>query len=556
MAFERLLVSFRPERILFDEPELLVVDKPAGVVVHGGDESLAGDLVSRLRRVLRESGRDDYLGVHQRLDTATSGVLLFTRRREANRGVAEAFEERRTKKQYTALVRLGQGVPATLLQGKWLALEHRLVTRDGRTRVVSNGGDPARARARLVERRGDLARVELELETGRTHQLRVQLAAVGAPVLGDTLYGDLRHGKALRLMLHAARLELPDGRSFEAKIPALFDRVLDGQGEDLGSAFEQREALADAACLRAPLVDRASVFRLVNDAADLMPGVTIDRYGEYAVLAVSSPAAEAVAETLAETLVEGGAKGVYLKRRMRADLRKQDHAELAPDSAFRGEPAPARLEVTEGDMKLWVELGGGLGTGLFVDQRDGRARVRSLAAGGKVLNLFSYTSSFSVAAALGGAARVVSVDLSRRVLDIARENFRLNGLDPAQYEFYQADALAWMEKRVKKPERFSLVILDPPSFSSEGSGKAFNVRQHYGNAAELAIELLEPGGTLLAVTNHRGTTLEKLRLVLRDAAARAGRRIEQLKDAPSPLDCPPLPEGPHPSKSVFLRLSR
>jgi 23S rRNA (cytosine1962-C5)-methyltransferase len=193
---------------------------------------------------------------------------------------------------------------------------------------------------------------------------------------------------------------------------------------------------------------------------------------------------------------------------------------------------------------------------LFVDQRDGRARVRALAPGGKVLNLFSYTSSFSVAAALGGATRVVSVDLSRRVLDIARENFRLNGLDPAKYEFYQADALAWMEKRVKKTERFSLVVLDPPSFSSEGSGKAFNVRQHYGDAAELAIRLLEPGGTLLAVTNHRGTSLDKLRKTLRDATQRAGKRVEQLKDAPSPLDCPPLPEGPHPSKSVFLRLSR
>ncbi len=556
MAFERLLVSFRPERILFDGPELLVVDKPSGVVVHGGDESLAGDLVSRLRRFLRESDRDDYLGVHQRLDTATSGVLLFTRRRDANRAVAGAFEERRSNKEYVALVWLGRRVPAPLLQGKWLTLEHRLATRDGRTRVVSSGGDPARARVRLVERRGEIALVELALETGRTHQLRVQLAAIDAPVLGDPLYGDAHHEKAPRLMLHAARLELPGGPAFEARTPALFRRVLEGRGEELGTVDEQREALADAACLRAPLLDRASAFRLVNDAADSMPGVTIDRYGDFAVLAVSSPAAEAASQTLAELLVEGGAKGVYLKRRLRADLRKQDHAELAPDRAFLGEAAPERFEIREGEMKLWVELASGLGTGLFVDQRDGRARVKSLAAGGKVLNLFSYTSSFSVAAALGGATRVVSVDLSRRVLEIARENFRSNGLDPSKYEFHQDDALAWMEKRLKKTDRFSLVILDPPSFSSEGSGKAFNVRQHYGHAAELALRLLEPGGTLLAVTNHRGTSLEKLRKTLRDAAQRAGRRIEQLKDAPSPLDCPPLPEGPHPSKSVFLRIAR
>jgi 23S rRNA (cytosine1962-C5)-methyltransferase len=556
MAFERLLVSFRPERILHDGPELLVVDKPRGMVVHGGDERLAGDLVSRLRRFLRESGRDDYLGVHQRLDAPTSGVLLFTRRREANPAVAEAFAGRRSKKRYVAVVHLGARAPGALLQGKWITLEHRLATHDGRTRVVSSGGDLARSRARVVSRRGELALVELELETGRTHQLRVQLAASGAPVLGDPLYGDVRHAPAPRLMLHAERLELPDGRAFEAEVPAIFARALAGALDELGSPVEQEEALADAACLREPLAARATAFRLVNDAADLLPGVTIDRYADFAVLSVSSPAAEAAAGRLAELLVEGGAKGVYLKRRLRADLRKQDHAELAPERVFRGEPAPDRVEVTEGDMKLWVELGGKLGTGLFVDQRDGRARVRELAAGGRVLNLFSYTSSFSVAAALGGATRVVSVDLSRRVLEIARENFRLNGLDPQKYEFYQADALSWMEKREKKGERFSLVVLDPPSFSSEGSGKAFNVREHYSDAAELSLRLLEPGGMLLAVTNHRKTSLERLRKTLREAAARAGRRVEQLKDAPSPLDCPPLPEGPHPSKSVFLRLAR
>lgn len=554
MAFERLLVSFRPERILFDGPDLLVVDKPAGIAVHGGDETLGADLVSRLRRLLRDSGRDDYLGVHQRLDAVTSGVLLFTRRREENRAIAEAFEGRAAKKRYIALVRLGRRSRVRLRDDKWLVLEHQLATREGRTRVVRSGGELARARARLVTQRGEVALVELELETGRTHQLRVQLAAVGAPVLGDAIYGDARGDRVPRLMLHSSTLSLPDGRSFQAKLPALFERVLEGRAEELGSSAEQREALADAACLRAPLSTRASAFRLVNDAADLLPGVTIDRYGDYAVLAVASPAAEAAAEELAQALVEGGARGVYLKRRLRADLRRQDHSELAPDRPLRGEPAPARFEVSEGDMKLWVELGGGLGTGLFVDQREGRARVRSLAAGGSVLNLFSYTSSFSVAAALGGAKRVVSVDLSRRVLELAKENFRLNGLDPQKFEFYHDDALAWMEKRVKKSERFSLVILDPPSFSSEGAGKAFSVREHYGYAAELALRLLLPGGTLLAVTNHRGTSLDKLRRTLRDAATRAGRRIEQLKDAPSPLDCPPLPEGPHPSKSVLLRL--
>ena len=187
MAFERLLVSFRPERILFDGPELLVVDKPSGVVVHGGDESLAGDLVSRLRRFLRESDRDDYLGVHQRLDTATSGVLLFTRRRDANRAVAGAFEERRSNKEYVALV--------------WG------VVQAGRRIDLPIGRDPndrqkmsARARrARSAVTRITFARhlrgvtlCHVAIHTGRTHQIRVHLSAIGHPIVGDATYGGVK----------------------------------------------------------------------------------------------------------------------------------------------------------------------------------------------------------------------------------------------------------------------------------------------------------------------------------------------------------------------------
>ncbi len=203
-------------------------------------------------------------------------------------------------------------------------------------------------------------------------------------------------------MLHAARLELPDGRAFEAKVPALFARVLEGRGDELGSADEQRDALADAACLREPLVDRASAFRLVNDAADLMPGVTIDRYGEFAVLAVSSPAAEAASETPRRAPRRGRREGRVLEAPDASGSPQAGSHDARARQRVSWRGGLERLEVHGREMKLWVELGAGLGTGLFIDQRDGRARVRSLASGAKVLNLFSYTSSFSVAAALGG----------------------------------------------------------------------------------------------------------------------------------------------------------
>ncbi|HEX5098742.1 MAG TPA: class I SAM-dependent methyltransferase, partial [Polyangiaceae bacterium] len=192
----------------------------------------------------------------------------------------------------------------------------------------------------------------------------------------------------------------------------------------------------------------------------------------------------------------------------------------------------------------------------FVDQRDNRKRVRELVRGLRVLNLFSYTSSFGVAAALGGASRVVSVDVSRRALDVARENFRANGLDPTKHGFEQSDALEWLVRAAKRNERFDLVVLDPPSFASDAGGTAFNVREHYGLAAERALRVLAPGGRLLAVTNHRKTSVGRLRRTLREAAERARVRVKQLKDLPSGLDCPSGPDGPSPSKSVLVTLER
>jgi 23S rRNA (cytosine1962-C5)-methyltransferase len=204
-------------------------------------------------------------------------------------------------------------------------------------------------------------------------------------------------------------------------------------------------------------------------------------------------------------------------------------------------------------MRVVVELGRGVQTGLFVDQRDNRRRVRELSSGARTLNLFSYTSSFGVAAALGGAERVVNVDVSKRALDISRDNFRENGVDPALHGFVQADALEWLARAAKKHERFELIVLDPPSFARKGGGAAFSVREHYGVVAERALRVLAPGGHLLAVTNHRKTSVGALRRELRDAAERAGVSIEQLKDLPPGLDCPDGPEGPVPSKSVLLR---
>jgi 23S rRNA (cytosine1962-C5)-methyltransferase len=534
------------ERVLADDADLIVVDKPSGIVVHGGDELLRGDVVTRVAALLASRGEDDYLAVHQRLDKDASGVLLFVRDRGHNARLARDFETHAARRSYLAAVT----DPGLSDRGE---LEHRLEAgAEGRMRVVARGGKLARSRYRVLERAPGRALVELAIETGRTHQLRVQLAKIRAPIGGDTLYGG---EPAERLLLHASSLLVPSlGRSFEARCPERFAGWVRGEPCRLGSAASVRAALADAACRRWPLASDNDAYRLANDLGDGLPGVTLDLYAEFAVLSISSEEAQARAKELADAVVALGARGVFLKLRVRTDLRRADVRELAPSTPLAGEAAPAELEVHEGRRRYSVALADGLSTGLFLDQREGRDLVQRLAGGQRVLNLFCYTCAFSVAAALGGAERVTSVDLSARALERGRQAFVRNHLDPGAHRFFKADVVEWLGRARRRSERYGLVILDPPSFGT-GPRASFDIARGYPAVAADALALLEPGGRLLAITNHRKTSRERLRKLLHGAARSAGRRVAQMKDLPSPLDCPPLPTGPHPSKSVLVTLA-
>ncbi|MFZ5895639.1 MAG: class I SAM-dependent methyltransferase [Myxococcota bacterium] len=558
-------VPWVDSRILEDSPDFLVVDKPSGIPTHGGDAALGDDVVTRLAQRLEACGRDAYLGVHQRLDLGTSGVLAFVRQRELSGAVQRAFESGAVKKRYIAGVHIAASSP--LARRDELVLEHRIES-TGKLQRVSPRGKPCRARCRVLDRRAERALVELLPETGRTHQLRVQLAAIDASIAGDRDYGGVR---AQRLLLHAESLELLS-RRFRAPVPPLFQRWLEARENELGSSAEIEQKLADAASRRYPLLERTEAFRWVNAAADYLFGVEIDLYAGYATLALSADEAIARRDELADLVHAAGALGVYLKLRARTDLRRADHSELAPTTAHRGDTAPSPLPVREGPLQIEIQLGDGLSTGLFLDQRDNRARVQAAAAGRRVLNLFSYTCSFSVAAALGGAARVTSVDLSRRALRRGEQNFRLNALDPTHHAFVCEDVLRYLTRAVERLERaqthsrsrssdlvdsntFDLIILDPPSFSTAGKGKTLSVDRDYARLVALCLELLTARGQLLAVTNHRKTSAPALRRIVLAEAERASRPVESAKLLASGHDCPDGPDGPHPSKSVWLRLS-
>jgi 23S rRNA pseudouridine955/2504/2580 synthase len=197
----------REYRIVHEDDGLLVVDKPAGMAVHGGSGVSFG-VIEQLRRQ-RPQAR--FLELAHRLDRETSGLLMIAKKRSALTALHDLFREGRIEKRYLALVKGRWREP---LRHVKLAL-HKYLTEEGERRVsVSPEGKAAHSIVRLVARWENFSLVEVELKTGRTHQIRVHLAHLGFPLCGDDKYGDFALNKTLqkqglsRMFLHAAKLAL------------------------------------------------------------------------------------------------------------------------------------------------------------------------------------------------------------------------------------------------------------------------------------------------------------------------------------------------------------
>jgi 23S rRNA (cytosine1962-C5)-methyltransferase len=160
--------------------------------------------------------------------------------------------------------------------------------------------------------------------------------------------------------------------------------------------------------------------------------------------------------------------------------------------------------VSEQGLKFWVNLGTHLDTGLFLDHRRTRARLRAEAAGKSFLNLFSYTGSFTVYAAAGGAERTTSVDLSKRYLDWAERNLQLNHFEGRIHQLVRADASEWLADARKQDRKYDLIVIDPPPFSlSKSMRRSFNVQRDHVRLVDDGLALLAPEGSLYFSTSFQ-----------------------------------------------------
>ena len=185
--------------------------------------------------------------------------------------------------------------------------------------------------------------------------------------------------------------------------------------------------------------------------------------------------------------------------------------------------------VFEHGGRFWVNFEDYLDTGLFLDHRVTRQKLGAWAKGQRFLNLFCYTATATVHAALGGARASTSVDMSATYLDWAGRNFELNGLDRTKHERIQADCLAWLEEARRDKRRYDLIFLDPPSFSnSKRMADVLDVQRDHPHLIRACLDLLAPGGTLVFSTNLRTFRLE--------AESLGDCRIEDISRATLPPD--------------------
>lgn len=261
---------------------------------------------------------------------------------------------------------------------------------------------------------------------------------------------------------------------------------------------------------RAPLYAQRSAVRLSDREIDR--DLTVDDYAGHLLLTdygsgLSRDFLRSVAAAFADALGQIGrtVNSASVKARP-DDLAHRGVRQTSAPKLLLGDPPPDRFAVAEDDLLLGVSfVDAGFATGLFLDMVEGRRLVRRLAGEhGQVLNLFSYTGAFSIAAAKGGAQQVIEVDTSRKWLGWSQNNQRLN--DVMGHGIVRQRCEDAVRLLGKQPDAsFDLVISDPPSYANPKRGKRFTVEAGYRQMAGDFERVVRPGGRLLACCNHAGT---------------------------------------------------
>ena len=249
--------------------------------------------------------------------------------------------------------------------------------------------------------------------------------------------------------------------------------------------------------------DLTTAFRLFNQEGDGFGGLTVDLYGDYAVFSWYNSYVYQIRKVISEAFrqVFPEVLGAYEKIRFKGLDYESAHV--------YGQEAPDFFTVLENGVLYQVFMNDGLMTGIFLDQHEVRGSlVDWLAMGKSLLNMFSYTAAFSVAAAMGGASQTTSVDLAKRSRELSQAHFQANGISTDDHRFIVMDVFEYFKYAKRKGLTYDVIVLDPPSFA-RNKKQTFSVAKDYYKLISQSLEILNPGGIIIASTNAANVSRQK-----------------------------------------------
>ncbi len=319
-------------------------------------------------------------------------------------------------------------------------------------------------------------------------------------------------------------------------------RILSWRDEAIDNAWWRR--MLDRAIARRDLPAGDSACRLVNAENDYLPGLIVDRYGDWLVVQALTRAIDARKEEIADALLAlTGIPNIY----ERSDVEVRQREGLGESvGVLRGDEPPATIEIKQAGMRYLVDIRGGHKTGFYLDQRDNRRLLRELAAdcgtGARLLNLFSYTGGFAIAA---DCRHAVNVDSAYAALELAEANTALNKIPAASAEFIQADAFDYLRHCVGAGERFDMVVLDPPKFAANRR-QIQRAARGYKDLNLNAFRLVKPGGWLMTFSCSGAISRDLFQKIVFGALVDARRRAQVIRQLGAASDHPvalTFPEG-------------
>ncbi len=311
------------------------------------------------------------------------------------------------------------------------------------------------------------------------------------------------------------------GRAYFNRKSSIIGRMLSFDETPPLEAVEKN--VDDALALRkALLAEMTNACRLINGEGDNLPGLIVDSYNDVLVIQITTLGMEKLKPFILDVLIRKiSPRSIY----ERSNLPTRREEGLSDFEGHLFGTRPEHVEIQEEGLRFLVEIQGSQKTGFFLDLRDMRRLVRSLARGRTVLNCFCYTGAFSVAALAGGAARVDSIDSSERAVELAKQNFVLNSFSEESNAFVVEDVFTFLRR---KDLPYDFIILDPPAFAKK-KADVVQACRGYKDINRLAMQKILPGGLLLTFSCSYFVDEALFQKVIFQAAVEAGRKVRLIQ---------------------------